>query len=117
MEVTEFLCQVDISIAGMAVGSGSASGASFLNLWTWKRESASAIALSTPRICCSTSVKLCVAAVKNSDLTRCISDGCLDVPVHHMSTTAWLSQSTPGVGHNNYCIELLPLNIVFELLF
>ena len=38
LEVTEFLCQVDISIAGMAVGSGSASGASFLNLWTWKRE-------------------------------------------------------------------------------
>ena len=73
----QLLSQNNVLAAGMGVGSVSAPGARHLNLWNWKRDKESAMPLSVPRMCCSVSVKLCVAAVKNNLLMRCMRAGCL----------------------------------------
>ena len=88
------LRQLHVHTAGMGVGLGSAFGARLRNRWNCARERESAIALSVPLMCCSMIVKLCVAAVKNKVLTSVIRDCCHEVPVRHISTTAWLSQCT-----------------------
>ena len=90
----ELLRQNDVPTAGVGVGSALALGARFLNLLNWERDSASAMPLSVPCMCCSNSVQLWAAATKNRVLTSCISAACLQVPVRHMSTTAWLSPCT-----------------------
>ena len=90
----ELLRQSDVATAGVGVGSALAFGARLLNLLNWERDSASAMPLSVPCMCCSNSVKLWAAAIKNRVQISCISAAYLLVPARHMSTTAWLSQCT-----------------------
>ena len=103
LEGGELLRQSDIATAGVGVGSALALGARLLNLPNWEWDSASAMPLSVPCMCCSNSVKLWAAATTNRILTSCICAACLLVPVRQMSTTAGyrnaLIATSSSTGH------------------
>ena len=101
LESCELLGQVYIAITRVGVGLVSACGTRCLNLWNCEWERESAMQFEVPSMCCISKVKLYLATVKNSVRTNCISAACLQVPVHQISTTAWLSQWTSSrfLGH------------------
>ena len=82
-----------IGHASMLSAAEFACGASFLNLFIWKRERESQLlSLQTPGTCTIHTLKLWWAAQKYNKRTKAMVCGARVEPFSHMSTTALLSQ-------------------------
>ena len=92
MQHFQLTCQSFVTHAGMVVASASASGAICLNWCTCWRDRASAILLSIPGRCLRTTLKLFLAARKNSVRHNCDSAWFLGFLACQICTMARLSQ-------------------------
>ena len=87
-----FNLQISQASGGIAVPCSAAIGANWRNLDIWNRDKESAKELSVPAICVIFTVKLLVAARKNTLRTRDIILGHFEDPDAHIFVIAKLTQ-------------------------